>query len=114
MCRIYLLVAVLISVSAQGAGFLERLGIGKNSDSGSLERLSEEKIIGGLKEALATAVEHAITNLGKAGGFLQDAEVRIPLPSNLKGVESALRVAGQGRLVDDFVTTMNHAAEQAV
>ncbi len=113
-CGITLLATLLVVVSCRGAGFFDRLGIGKRSDSSSLVVISEDKVIGGLKEALAKGVEHALTNLGKTDGFLQDLEVRIPLPSSLKKVESGLRLAGQSQLVDVFVATMNRAAEQAV
>jgi len=113
-CRISFFASMLFAVSCQGAGFFDRLGIGKRSDSSSLKKLSDDEVIGGLKEALAKGVEHAVINLGKADGFLQDVEVRIPLPSSLQKVESGLRLAGQSQLVDDFITTMNRAAEQAV
>jgi hypothetical protein len=36
------------------------------------------------------------------------------MPDKLRSVEKTLRVLKQDKLADDFVTTMNHAAEQAV
>jgi hypothetical protein len=36
------------------------------------------------------------------------------MPEKLQKMESALRAMKQDKLADDFVTTMNHAAEQAV
>lgn len=80
----------------------------------SLSSLSQEQLISGLKEALAKGAQHAVTNLGKPDGFLKDTSVRIPLPENLRRVERGLRALGQGQLADEFVTTMNRAAEQAV
>ena len=76
--------------------------------------VSDTEISGGLKEALSKGVRFAIDNLGRENGFLDDVRVRIPLPKNLQKVEKTLRFAGQGRLVDDFVASMNHAAEKAV
>jgi hypothetical protein len=76
--------------------------------------VSDTEISGGLKEALAKGVRFAIDNLGRENGFLDDVRVRIPLPKNLQKVEKALRFARQGKLVDDFVASMNHAAEKAV
>lgn len=76
--------------------------------------LSDTEISGGLKEALSKGVEFAIDNLGRENGFLDNPRVRITLPKNLQKVEKGLRFAGQGKVVDDFVASMNHAAEKAV
>ena len=76
--------------------------------------LSQQEMTGGLKEALSVGVERAIKLLGKDGGFLNDKSVKIPLPGMLQKVESGLRVMGQGELADEFIATMNHAAERAV
>ena len=40
--------------------------------------------------------------------------VKIPMPEKLQKVEQALRTMKQEKLADEFVATMNHAAEQAV
>jgi hypothetical protein len=76
--------------------------------------LSDGDMVGGLKDALAVGAERAIKGLGKAGGFLHDQAVRIPLPGPLAKAEGALRMLGQGKLVDEFAATLNTAAEQAV
>ena len=39
--------------------------------------------------------------------------MRIPLPESLKNVEDGLRAIGQERYADEFVATMNRAAERA-
>ena len=105
---------ILVSASAHAADLLDKLGLKKASDSPALTALSQDQVVSGLKEALAQGVQHAITNLGKADGFLKDGTVRIPMPENLRKVEKALRAVGQPQLADEFVTTMNRAAEQAV
>lgn len=76
--------------------------------------LSQQEMNGGLKEALAVGVKRAIEQLGREGGYLQDKSVRIPLPGVLNKAESGLRMMGQGAVVDEFITTMNRAAERAV
>lgn len=76
--------------------------------------LSEEEIGRGLKEALSVGTRRAIAQLGREGGYLDNARVRIPLPDNLAYVERTLRALGQGKLVDEFTTTLNRAAERAV
>ncbi|MDH5711656.1 MAG: DUF4197 domain-containing protein, partial [Gammaproteobacteria bacterium] len=76
--------------------------------------LSNEDITAGLKEALTKGAGYAVDHLGKADGFLKNADVKIPMPDNLNKVESILRKAGQDKYADEFITTMNRAAESAV
>ena len=68
----------------------------------------------GLREALRVGTARAVDQLSSQGGFLDDALVRIPLPDKLDKVGSALRKIGLGSVVDDFETSMNRAAEEAV
>jgi hypothetical protein len=84
------------------------------ASSVALANLSSDQISRGLKEALGRGLDHAIAQLGQDGGFLTNMNVRIPMPEKLQTVEKLLRRAGQDKLADDFVATMNHAAEKAV
>jgi hypothetical protein len=59
-------------------------------------------------------VQVAVSELGRNDGFLTNLNVKIPLPGKLQSVEKALRAAKQDKYADEFVDTMNHAAEQAV
>lgn len=79
-----------------------------------LSRLSNGDATGGLKDALAQGAVAAITQLGKADGFLGNEQVRIPLPDALRKVERGLKLMGMQRQTDELVTAMNRAAEQAV
>ncbi len=76
--------------------------------------LSEGEIGGGLKQALSVGAERAIALLGASGGFLDDPQVRIPLPGMLDKAGKTLRAVGYGSTVDEFETTVNRAAEQAI
>jgi hypothetical protein len=76
--------------------------------------LTQDEMARGLKEALAKGVNHAVSELGKNDGFLNNLDVRIPMPERLQQVEKTLRMLGQDKMADEFVATMNHAAEQAV
>lgn len=76
--------------------------------------LTDEEVIKGLKEALSKGAQTAVANLGKDGGFLNNLDVKIPLPEDLKKVEKLLRTFKQDKYADEFVATMNHAAERAV
>jgi len=84
------------------------------STAAALSGLSQDQITAGLKEALGKGVQQAVAALGKEDGFLKDLKVKIPMPDSLKKVEKTLRSLRQDKLADEFVTTMNRAAEQAV
>src|SRR5689334_15621067 len=88
--------------------------LGGRSGTGSVAGVTSDEIALGLKEALGRGVDYAVTNLGREGGFLQNFQVRIPLPESLQPVEQTLRTLGQGQLVDEFRTAINRAAEKAV
>ncbi|ABE49148.1 DUF4197 domain-containing protein [Methylobacillus flagellatus] len=68
----------------------------------------------GLKQALMQGAERAVTQLGQAGGFLDNPEVRIPLPESMQKAEKAMRMFGMGKQADELVLKMNQAAEAAV
>ena len=75
--------------------------------------LSDDEMVAGLKEALDRGTQFAVDKLGQEGGFLNNRKVRIPMPDSLAWVEKSLRSVGQDELADEFIATMNHAAEQA-
>ena len=76
--------------------------------------LSESEIADGLRAALGKGVRNAVSELGREGGFLANTAVKIPVPEHLKLVESGLRKIGKGEIADQFLTSMNRAAERAV
>ena len=113
--------AILLSVVGTRAGLLDLLGLGNNATNQSATlpttltaSLSQDQVVQGLKEALGKGVEQAVNRLGHNGGFLTNLSVKIPMPEKLHTVEKTLHVLKQDQLADEFVTTMNHAAEQAV
>ena len=67
----------------------------------------------GLKEALSLSAQKTVDILGRQNGFLQNDLVRIPLPKEASAVEQTLRNFGMGKLVDDCIASLNHAAEDA-
>lgn len=87
---------------------------GNTGVGGSAASLSESQIESGLKQALSVGAERAVDLLGQSGGFLNDSSVRIPLPGVLDTAAKGLRAMGQGQYVDEFETSVNRAAEQAI
>ena len=80
----------------------------------SLADLTSGEASQGLKAALEKGATAAISLLGQPDGFLGNPKVRIPLPGYLENASKALRMIGQGSRIDELVTAMNRAAEQAV
>ncbi|MEO7297147.1 MAG: DUF4197 domain-containing protein [Verrucomicrobiota bacterium] len=108
---------ILFSPKFVRADLLDRLGLGKkttNQTPGISSALSQDQMVLGLKEALGKGVQRAVAELGRTNGFLTNLNVRIPMPEKLQQTEKTLRALKQDQLADNFVATMNHAAEQAV
>lgn len=113
------LLAIIAAASTSRAGLLDAIGLAKPATNNlatnaALSALSTDQVGAGLKEALGNGLQRAVAELGHDGGFLTNAAVKIPMPEKLRSVEKALRSMKEDKLADDFVATMNHAAEQAV
>lgn len=78
------------------------------------QALTERDAASGIRTALERGALAAVGLLGKENGFLGNELVRIALPDKLEDVARLLRTAGQGKRVDELVTSMNRAAERAV
>lgn len=72
-----------------------------------------ETIVSGLKEALEIGTSNAVNVLSITDGYLGNQLVKIMLPDNVKKVETVLRNIGMGKKVDEFIVSMNRAAESA-
>jgi hypothetical protein len=91
---------------AQIPDALKHLGGGRTSGENG-------QMASGLKEALEIGTKNTVSLTGKPDGFFGNEAIKILLPEKLRVVEKGLRLAGQGHLVDDFVLSMNRAAENA-
>ena len=70
--------------------------------------------VSAIRQALNKGVENAIGILGRADGFNANSLVRITMPNELQKADQLLRRFGQGKYADQFILSMNRAAEQAV
>lgn len=75
--------------------------------------LDAQTITAGLKQALEIGSERAAGTLGKVDGYLKNPPVHIPVPDQLQRAEGLLRKLGAGNYADQFVTSLNRAAETA-
>lgn len=80
----------------------------------NLGGITDGEASSGLTAALEKGALSAIALLGKADGFLGNEKVRIPLPGFLESAGKAMKKLGQGKRIDELVTSMNRAAEAAV
>lgn len=113
-----LIAAFCISVSGAMAGFFDDIKglLGESGSTSGIQRdvLSNQEVAGGLKEALGKGAQLAVSELGKEDGFFSNTDVKIPVPKKLRQVEKGLRALGKDDLADQFILSMNRAAEQAV
>lgn len=77
------------------------------------EKLDPNTVAAGLRQALEQGTRQAVGELGRDNGFWKHPTLRIPVPEKFANVERGLRRIGQGKVADDFVRSLNRAAEQA-
>lgn len=80
---------------------------------GNRSGLSVEEVAEGLKAALEQGASKGANKLAAPDGFLGNAALKILMPPEAQKVEQTLRGAGLGRQVDQAITSMNRAAEDA-
>ena len=96
------------------AGLLAPAFVGSASWAGASGPLNEADAAAGVRGALQRAAAAAVASLGRQDGFLGNPRVKIGLPPALEQAGEVMRKLGQGRKVDELVSGMNRAAEQAV
>ena len=67
----------------------------------------------GLKEALVQGTTKGTQLVSQVDGYFKNPEIKIPFPPEIKIVETKLRFLGMGNQVDEFILSLNRAAEDA-
>jgi hypothetical protein len=76
--------------------------------------LTNTEIVNGLKEALLVATDSSVSHLSAIDGYLKDLTVKILLPPEAKPIiDNLSKIPGGEKLVDDVITRINRAAEDA-
>jgi hypothetical protein len=75
--------------------------------------LSNDEIIGGLKQALEVGTNNSVSEASKINGYFGNAKIKIPFPPDVKKIETKARELGMDKEVYRFVLTLNRAAEEA-
>ena len=90
----------------QGQSIVKQVNAGNNP-------LSNDEIIEGLREALTVGSNNASKAAAAVDGYYKNPKLYIPFPSEAKKMELMLRSFGQEKLVNDFLLSLNRAAEDA-
>lgn len=88
-------------------------GSGITAPTGQGASVDDKTGAAGLKEALAVGTENAVKSLSKPDGYFANEAVKILMPKNIQRVADFARMAGYQKQVDEFVLSMNRAAEAA-
>lgn len=83
---------------------------GKNNSSAGL---SNDDIVKGLKDALSVGSNNAGASASKVDGFYKDSLIKIPFPPDAEKVRQTALKLGMQSQVDQFVLSLNRAAEKA-
>ena len=82
-------------------------------DGTANNELTTAQVVSGLKEALIKGAEYSSATASRTDGYFKNPELKIPFPPEIEKVETKLRQIGLNKPVDDFVLSMNRAAEKA-
>ena len=113
MRKVSLMVILLIVFLNTGsyAGFFdtikERVGLSPK------QGLDNDTIISGLKEALSIGTENAVKSVSQVDGYFGNEIIKVLMPEKIQKVADVLGKVGYQQQVDDFILSMNRAAERA-
>jgi len=75
--------------------------------------LTEAEAAQGIRAALGNGVSHALSIVGREGGFFNNVNIHIPLPKSLQDVQSVLKPLGADRLLVELEEQLTRGAEKA-
>lgn len=108
---------VLMISSACGMQCFSQVNVGqminnvKNTVKGN--SLSNDEIIRGLKDALSIGSQNSADKASQTDGYYKNSLIKIPFPKEAQQMENTLKNLGMGKQVEQFVLTLNRAAEDA-
>ncbi|HEY3307768.1 MAG TPA: DUF4197 domain-containing protein [Desulfuromonadaceae bacterium] len=114
--RFYILFLVLLFVlitSRSQAGFWDDLGKQFGSPETPGANLDDSTIVKGLKEALATGTTRVVKSVSQRDGYFSNETIKILMPEKIRTAADLLGKFGFQQQADDFILSMNRAAEKA-
>jgi len=113
MKKIALVILAVLVCSAvlSNAGMFDNLlkGTGSSPSKGP----DDNTVASGLKEALSIGTENAVKSVSQTDGYFGNKIIKILMPENIQKVAQVMKKIGYQKEVDDFVLSMNRAAEKA-
>lgn len=73
----------------------------------------ESTVVSGLKEALSIGTENAVKDVSRPDGYFGNGIIKIFMPEKIRNVADVLKKVGYQKEVDEFILSMNRAAEKA-
>ena len=110
--RVFALAVLLLLSAAPASAQIEQIFKGPGA-GGQQGGPSDAKVASGLKEALRIGTENTVNVTGRTDGYFGNPAIKILMPEKLRTLEKAMRAVGFGARVDEFVLSMNRAAERA-
>jgi RNA binding exosome subunit len=112
---VFILFCVMGFAGLAEAGFfddiLKELPVAKSGVSQSGP--DQKTTVSGLKEALSIGTENAVKAVSKTNGYFGNQMVKILLPDKIQKVADVVAKLGFQEQVDNFILSMNRAAEAA-
>ena len=105
--------ALLVMLSPCHGGFFDDLSRELLPSIQPQHALDADTVVKGLKEALATGTQRAVTEVAKPDGYYGNQLIKILLPERIRQTATILKEIGYRKEVDDLERSMNRAAESA-
>lgn len=113
--RLYLAIITTLSLSfLSSCDTLQQAASVYGAQNGALGTPTNVEISSGLKQALEFGVKNGVDLLSQKDAFLKNAAVKILFPPEAQKIEKTLRDLGLNQLCDNVITSLNHAAEDAM
>lgn len=77
------------------------------------QKLSNDEVVSGLKEALSVGIKNSVNLTSVTDGFLKNDAIRLPFPPDAQKVKAKALELKMDAQVEKFETTLNRAAEEA-
>ncbi len=74
---------------------------------------SQSDLVSGLKEALNVGTKNAVGLISKKDGYFASEFIKILMPEKIQKLANTLGTIGMQKQVDEFILSMNRAAEKA-
>lgn len=109
LLTIFLVLGVFVFLTHAGLLDDVKKGAGLSGKGGT----DEATTASGLKEALSVGTENAVKSVSQVNGYFGNQAIKILMPEKIQKVADVLKKVGYQKEVDEFILSMNRAAEKA-